>query len=252
MTTIYNARGTQKIVPDNQFNTDYYWGTTGGAGTGIQLPGRNVTNYGGPIAQNFLQLTENFANITPPTNATIGQTWFNTADKSLYVRTDISTETPYANWSRIGSTVTMSSDSVNITTAGMGGTKTFGTEYMLGSLTVPRTGVVTVAANVTVSYATDGSGAFRGGFFMNLFLGTGALMTNPTVAGATWFSDLTSVVCGGPIMNTHLPVTAGQTITLGGAILNTNGLNGTWQIADSVYSANTAANACSFSYTYIA
>lgn len=44
--------------------------------TSLQLHGRYIANYGVIVATNFVKLLENFANVTPPSDPTIGQTWF--------------------------------------------------------------------------------------------------------------------------------------------------------------------------------
>jgi hypothetical protein len=61
--TIHKSDGTPITVPDNTIDIAYYQtnGGNAGLGLGVQLLGRNAINYGAPVAQNFLQLTENFA-----------------------------------------------------------------------------------------------------------------------------------------------------------------------------------------------
>lgn len=108
--TIYKANGAPITVADNTLDNNFY-NTTGGGGVspghglGVQLVGRNTINYGGPIAQNFLQLTENFASTSAffpsDTTALQGQLWFNQSDTSLYVRTTANTTGGIANWSKI-------------------------------------------------------------------------------------------------------------------------------------------------------
>ena len=44
--------------------------------TSISFPGRQSTNYGQVIAENFLHMLENFANPSPPSNPVEGQTWY--------------------------------------------------------------------------------------------------------------------------------------------------------------------------------
>ena len=108
--TIYKANGTPIIVADNTLDNNFYntaggGGVSPGHGLGVQLVGRNTINYGGPIAQNFLQLTENFASTSAffpgDTTALQGQLWFNQSDTSLYVRTTANTSGGLANWSKI-------------------------------------------------------------------------------------------------------------------------------------------------------
>jgi microcystin-dependent protein len=48
------------------------------AETSLQLPGRNLTDYGRLVGENFLHLLENFANNNPPSNPVEGQLWYDT------------------------------------------------------------------------------------------------------------------------------------------------------------------------------
>ena len=99
--TIYQSDGTPIIVADNAIDAEFYNSTGGGGsglipvqtgqGQGIQLVGRNTLDYGAAIAQNFLQITENFCSSAQPIDeyALQGQLWFSQASAtngSLYVR----------------------------------------------------------------------------------------------------------------------------------------------------------------------
>lgn len=105
--TIYKADGTAVVVPDNTIDSDFYNPNTNGVskGTGTQLIGRNAIDYGAPVAQAFLQLTENFCGPNIPgadtTNPLQGQLWFNKTNSSLYVRVNSNTAGGLANWKRI-------------------------------------------------------------------------------------------------------------------------------------------------------
>ncbi len=94
--TIYNADGTTITVPDNANNTSFYDPVNH---KGVLLVGRNKIDYGSDTAQNFLQITENFASTTPPSDATslIGQTWFDLTTLALKVKTASSTWQPLGN-----------------------------------------------------------------------------------------------------------------------------------------------------------
>jgi microcystin-dependent protein len=48
--------------------------------TTLPIPGRNTTSYGSIIGQNFLQLLENFAAATEPTNPVEGQLWYDNGE----------------------------------------------------------------------------------------------------------------------------------------------------------------------------
>lgn len=109
--TIHKSDGTAVTVPDNTIDVAYYNATGGDAATGLgtQLVGRNAINYGAPVAQNFLQLTENFASGTNfyPSNATAlqGMLWFNKLSPTsgkLFVRVTGNTSGSFsANWKEI-------------------------------------------------------------------------------------------------------------------------------------------------------
>lgn len=47
--------------------------------TSLVLPGRNLTDYGKLVNENFLHLLENFANNNPPLNPVEGQLWYDTS-----------------------------------------------------------------------------------------------------------------------------------------------------------------------------
>lgn len=106
--TIYKSDGTAVTVPDNAVDIAYYnpTGGSGGNGLGTQLLGRNTINYGAPVAQNFLQLTENFSSNVVPSDTTSlqGQLWFNKTSGTagaLYVRITGNTSGGIANWAKL-------------------------------------------------------------------------------------------------------------------------------------------------------
>jgi len=108
--TIYHADGTPVIVPDNAIDTAFYNANAHGPGVGVgtQLVGRNAINYGAPTAQNFLQMTENFASTTAfrpgDAFAVQGQLWFektSTTTGVLHVRNSSATSGGAANWSQV-------------------------------------------------------------------------------------------------------------------------------------------------------
>ena len=99
--SIYKSDGTAVSVPDNAISTTFYSGSLPPAvGFGTALVGRNAIDYGAPIAQNFLQLTENFCSNTAPPNgiALQGQIWFDKANSALKVNVS---STPTASWQKI-------------------------------------------------------------------------------------------------------------------------------------------------------
>jgi len=55
-------------------------GTENSRSTSLTLIGRNYPGYGQALAQDLVQLLENFSSSTPPTNPIEGQLWFDTSD----------------------------------------------------------------------------------------------------------------------------------------------------------------------------
>ena len=108
--TIYKSDGTAILVDDNAIDVAYYNSTGGGGvsagkGSGVQLIGRNTIDYGAAIAQNFLQMTENFASSSayfPADNVALqGQLWFNQTSSTLFVRTSNATTGGITNWRQV-------------------------------------------------------------------------------------------------------------------------------------------------------
>jgi hypothetical protein len=97
--TIYKSDGTAVVVPDNTIDAQFYSPNVNGAGKGVgtQLIGRNAIDYGAPVAQNFLQLTENFCGTIAPPNATAlqGQLWYDKTNGILKVNVS---STVTADW----------------------------------------------------------------------------------------------------------------------------------------------------------
>ena len=67
------------IISDGSINTS----------TDLSLVGRNVSGYGEYIAENFVNLMENFASATPPPKPIEGQLWMNKANSSINVYTAV-------------------------------------------------------------------------------------------------------------------------------------------------------------------
>jgi len=107
--TIYRSDGVAVTVPDNAIDSQFYNPNTNGPniGMGIRLNGRNAIDYGAPTAQTWLQMTENFANISgrQPIGqyALEGQLWYDKSISALYVR--VTPGTPgtdsMANWNLV-------------------------------------------------------------------------------------------------------------------------------------------------------
>ncbi len=102
---IYKSDGTSVTVPDNSIDVQFYNPNANGPGVGVgtQLVGRNAIDYGAPVAQTLLQLTENFCgnNMPSDTTALRGQLWFNKNDNMLYVRHTSATTGGMLNWKKV-------------------------------------------------------------------------------------------------------------------------------------------------------
>jgi hypothetical protein len=115
--TVYRSDGTSVIIPDDVPYLAFYNPIGGGGfgpgnvpvpgnGLGPQLLGRNTTDYGGPVAQTLLQMTENFCSSVVPADAYSlqGQLWFNQSSittGNLYVRITTNPSGGISNWSKV-------------------------------------------------------------------------------------------------------------------------------------------------------
>lgn len=104
---IYNADGTPISIADNAFDDKFYNKDANGTnkGVGIRLLGRNVLDYGGAVAQDFIQLLSNFSspNVLNDNTSVKGQLWFNSSDSNLYVRVqDKGVTGGILNWKQVG------------------------------------------------------------------------------------------------------------------------------------------------------
>ncbi len=77
----YNVKFTDTTKPA----IEVFDNTTNASDTSLKFSGRNTTNYGTVVAENFLHLLENFAGPNQPVNAVEGQLWYNNTDELLYV-----------------------------------------------------------------------------------------------------------------------------------------------------------------------
>lgn len=106
---VYTSAGALHQIPDLTYDHTFYDPNANGTGkgVGIQLPGTMVTYYGPAIAQNFLQLMQNFAGPTNPSDSTslIGQLWYNTEDGNMYVKKYNVPGAGINNWEILGSGV---------------------------------------------------------------------------------------------------------------------------------------------------
>lgn len=142
--TILKSNGTVlTTIADGTINT---------TSTSLGLPGRNYAGYGNTLDTNFVHLTENFANTSPPANPLQGQLWYDTNNSVLKVCPADGTTNSLA-W-------------LSLTSTSSGGTTTFGQVTVTGNiasnnLTVTN-GIVgdtitvrlaTVTANATIANA---------------------------------------------------------------------------------------------------
>jgi hypothetical protein len=150
---IYKSDGSTVTIPDNAIDTAYFNAAGGGGfgpgnvpqaghGLGTQLVGRNTTDYGSAIAQNFLQLQQNFSSSAIPSDLTSlqGQLWFNqtsTTTGLLYVRVTTNTSGGLANWQKV---VTVSSSET-------------GTTPIINPSGTPKDGDIQVVGSVISIYA---------------------------------------------------------------------------------------------------
>lgn len=119
-------------------------GTINTTSTSLGLPGRNYAGYGQTLDTNFVHITENFADTTPPSNPLRGQLWFDTNANTLYVCPADGTSNANA-WLALTSTAS-------------GGTTTFGAVTVTGNLQANNitalnniTGANGVFTNISVS-----------------------------------------------------------------------------------------------------
>jgi hypothetical protein len=147
--TIVKSNGTVlTTIPDGTINT---------TSTTLGLPGRNYAGYGQTLDTNFVHITENFANDTPPANPLQGQLWYNTNANLLYVCPTNGLANANA-W-------------VSLATAGGNATTTFGTVNVNGNLN---------ANNVVAVNTVQGVN----GIFTNISVSANANIANSTITSA--------------------------------------------------------------------
>jgi len=145
------------------------------------LPGRNYAGYGNVLDTNFVWLTENFANASPPPNPLQGQLWFNTNNNTLNV-----CPTDY---------ITNANAWLTLAQSGSSGTTTFGTLQVTGNLTANNATITNALAadTITVRLATVTSNASIAnanvttgniGSLYTQFISTGSPSTTGNIVGA--------------------------------------------------------------------
>ena len=160
-------------------------GTINTTSTSLGLPGRNYAGYGQTLDTNFVHITENFADTTPPSNPLRGQLWFDTNANTLYVCPADGTSNANA-WLALTSTAS-------------GGTTTFGAVTVTGNLQANNvtalnniTGANGVFTNISVSAnANIATGNITTGNISTLnttVISAGANTTAGTLTG-TWTAN---------------------------------------------------------------
>tara|TARA_R110000868_G_scaffold62272_3_gene188368 strand:- start:628 stop:1875 length:1248 start_codon:yes stop_codon:yes gene_type:complete len=172
--TIVKSNGTVlTTIADGTINTN---------STSLALPGRNYAGYGSYLDTNFVHALENFANASPPTNPLQGQLWYNTNANTLCVCPADGTTTA-SSW-------------ITLAQSGSGGTTTFGTVNVTGTLTAGNlstsgnvTGLNGIFTNISASgnanIATGNITTANIGTTNTQFISTGANATGGTIQG-TW------------------------------------------------------------------
>jgi len=171
------------IVKSNgQVLTTIADGTINTNSTSLALPGRNYAGYGSYLDTNFVHALENFANASPPANPLQGQLWYNTNASTLCVCPADGTTTA-SSW-------------ITLAQSGSGGTTTFGTVNVTGTLTAGNlstsgnvTGLNGVFTNISASgnanIATGNITTANIGTTNTQLISTGANATNGIIQG-TW------------------------------------------------------------------
>ena len=192
---IYQSDGTPITIADGAVDTQFYNATGGGGvggsghGQGIQLIGQNTVGYGAPIAQTFLQLTENFCSSSQPYPALQGQLWFNQINSTtgnLYVRVTNTASSLISNWNQV--------------------------------ITADSSGNVTIPGTITAGSFSGTATAIAGGLANEIVYQTGAgatsFITAPSVASTYLEWNGSAFVWG------TVTVTNANTITAANQIAN--------------------------------
>jgi hypothetical protein len=155
-------------------------GTINASSTSLGLPGRNYAGYGQSLDTNFVHVTENFADSTPPANPLRGQVWYDTSDTTLKVcPTD--GESNALAW-------------LSLTSTASGGNTTFGSVNITGNATANNftatndvtanaftAGYLTISANATIADASITTANI--GTLQTTAITTGSATTPGTLTG---------------------------------------------------------------------
>lgn len=196
-------------IADGQINTD---------STSLGLPGRNYAGYGQVLDTNFVHLTENFANTSPPANPLRGQLWYNTNNETLYVCPE-DNETVASNWLSLATT----SASGNTTFGGVTviGTISANNAIITNNLSVPNIACQTISVAGTATIETANITTANIGTLYTTVISTGGVSTAGALTG-NW-----TLTAGSRIQATYADLAerfaadteydAGTVVELGGA-----------------------------------
>ena len=155
-------------------------GTINTSSTSLGLPGRNYAGYGQSLDTNFVHVTENFADSTPPANPLRGQIWYDTSSTTLKVcPTD--GESNALAWLSLTSTASGGNTtfgSVNITGNATANNFTATNEVTANAITA---GYLTISANATIADASVTTANI--GTLQTTAITTGSATTPGTLTG---------------------------------------------------------------------
>lgn len=190
---ITKADGTPLVtIPDNTLNS-----TT----TSLTLIGRNALNFGLAIDQNFVDLLQNFAATTTPSNPLIGQFYYNTARELLTIYDGAQWRTVVSPFDNTSGTATalIGSNNVNVLF-------TIAQNQIISATSatyIPASNLPDYVVISDVRYYL--SSAFSGGIFPGITLATGfpitgvATSANALTTGRT--ITLTGVASGNVVFD---------------------------------------------------
>jgi hypothetical protein len=174
-------------------------GTINTSSTSLGLPGRNYAGYGQSLDTNFVHVTENFADTTPPANPLRGQIWYDTSSTTLKVcPTD--GESNGLAW-------------LSLTSTASGGNTTFGSVNITGNATANNftatndvtannftAGYLTISANATIADASITTANI--GTLQTTAITTGSAVTTGTLTGVWTVTGNTGANASALIFNT--------------------------------------------------
>jgi hypothetical protein len=169
------------IRSDGTVLTTIQDGTINTTSTSLQLPGRNKSNYGQALDQNFVRQLESYASSSPPPNPLRGQLWFNTNTSTLCICPADGTLVA-SNWITLTSTTASGNATlanVNATGSIVASNITSNGSIIGNSLTVTTANVSgnLFAANANLTVAFIGSANTTS-------ITTGGVTTAGTIVGA--------------------------------------------------------------------